>query len=98
MLNYAVVQISGRQFMVTPNKPFEVDAVPAGEKFVCENVLMIDNDGKLEVGTPFLETKLTFDVLGEIKKKKIRIATYHAKANTRKVKGQRATKVRLVLS
>lgn len=97
MLNFAVVQISGRQYMVTPNKPFEVDSVPAGEKFKCDQVLMVD-DGKLQVGTPFLKDVLTFDVLGEIKKKKIRVATYHAKANTRKVVGQRATKVRLVLA
>lgn len=83
--------------MVTPKTVFEVDTVPMGEKFECDQVLMTENDGKLQVGTPFLKEVLTFNVLGEVKKKKVRVATYHAKANTRKVVGQRATKVRLVL-
>lgn len=98
MLNFAIVEISGRQYVVTPKKAFEVDAVPAGEKFKCEKVILTSTDGKLEVGTPFLKDSLTFDVLGEVKKKKVRVATYHAKANTRKVVGQRATKVKLVLA
>lgn len=97
MINFAVVEISGRQYLVSPGKTLEVDAVPAGEKFKCEKVLLTFGDDKLEVGKPFLKDSLIFDVIGEVKKKKVRVATYHAKANTRKVVGQRATKMRLVL-
>lgn len=98
MINYLVVEISGRQYVVKPKQVVEVDGVPAGEKFKCDKVLLKVSDEKVEVGSPYLDQSVTFAVLGEIKKKKVRVATYHAKANTRKVVGQRARKVQLMLA
>lgn len=92
MLNYAVVEISGRQFKVIPNTSFLVDFLGEEVKTLeCDRVLMISDGEKLEIGTPYLKEKLTFEVLGAKKQTKIRVAKYHAKANTRKVKGSRRT-------
>ncbi len=90
MLNYLVVEISGRQYKVTPETVLTVDFLGEGlETFECDKVLLRSDDGKLEVGTPFLKDKYTFDVVGVNREKKIRVATYKAKANTRKVRGSR---------
>lgn len=99
-MNYAVCQIKGRQFIVKPNQIIEVDKLGIEESntlVVNEVLLMVDGD-KVEVGSPFLKTPLTFDVLETIKKDKIRVASFHAKANYRKVKGSRAQKTRIRLA
>ncbi len=99
-MNYAVCQIKGRQFIVKPNQIIEVDKLNLEDNkslVVNEVLLMVDGD-KVEVGSPFLKTPLTFDVLETIKKDKIRVAKFHAKANYRKVKGSRAQKTRIRLA
>lgn len=60
-------------------------------------MLLASEKNKIEVGKPYLKTTLDFEVLGNVKKPKIRVATYKAKANYRKVIGQRrvVTKIKL---
>lgn len=89
MLTYAVVEISGRQYSINPGSLFPVDYLGDVKTFECDKVLLVAEDGKLEIGKPHLKQKLIFDVLGTKKEKKIRVATYKAKANTRKVHGER---------
>lgn len=97
MIKYAVVEISGRQYLVEPNKPMVVDFLKESKVLECDRVLLKSEDGKLEIGKPFLTDKLQFDILEEVKFPKIRVATYKAKANTRKVKGSKrlGTKIQL---
>ncbi len=85
----AVVNISGRQYKVEPKKQFNVDFLGDLKEFECSEVLLLASDKKTEIGTPFLKEKIVFDVLGSSKEKKIRVAKFHAKANTRKVTGSR---------
>jgi ribosomal protein L21 len=86
-MDYLIVQISGRQYKVEENKPFAVDFL-GEEKTLEAEVLARSKGGKLEVGAPFLKDKAKFEVIGT-HKTKIRVAKYHAKANTRKVRGQK---------
>lgn len=97
MMTYAVVEISGRQYKVTPGKELEVDLLGDIKSLDCDKVLLMVEGDKLEVGNPYLKSKLTFEVLGSERKRKIRVAKYHAKANTRKVTGSRreVSKIRL---
>jgi len=100
-MQYAIVEISGRQYLVRPGQVFEVDKLPEKEtKLSVDKVLLTSDGTKLEVGKPYLKKTLEFEILETIKKPKIRVATYKAKANTRKVKGQRRqmTKIKLVES
>lgn len=92
MLNYAIVEISGRQYKVVPNKSILVDFLGEDLKSLdCDKVLMLSDGEKIEIGDPYLKTKLTFEVMGAKRQAKIRVAKYHSKANTRKVIGSRAT-------
>lgn len=98
MIKYAVVEIAGRQYKVSPNQTITVDSLGDSSEFECEKVLLVSDGEKLEVGSPYLKNKLKFKVLETTKEKKIRVATYHAKANYRRVKGSRrhVSKVQLV--
>jgi ribosomal protein L21 len=96
MIKYAVVQISGKQFLVEPGKPIEVDFLgDEAKNFTAEQVLLKMAD-QLEIGMPFLKDSLEFEVIGS-KKDKFRVATFHAKANYRRIKGAKTIKTILRL-
>lgn len=97
MLNYAVVNINGRQYKVTPDQAFEIDYVKDAKNFTCEQVMLVSEGDKLTIGTPFLKESLNFEVLDQVRGPKIRVAKYHAKANTRRVVGFRARKTQVKL-
>lgn len=95
MINYAIVQISGKQYKVVPNKPFNVDLI-GDVKEVEADVLLKSEEGKVEIGKPFLKEKLSLDGLGVIKGEKVRVAKFHAKANFRRVTGIRPKHTKVV--
>lgn len=97
MSDYAVCQIAGKQYKLIPNVAFEVDLLQP-EKEVAASVLLLSQNGKVKVGTPFLKENLTLKFLDNIKGEKIRVAKFHAKANFRKVAGHRVKKTRLIWS
>ncbi len=84
--------------MVKPGQIVEVDKLTTDEKqLVINEVLLMVNGDKVMIGTPYLKDSLTFDVLETIKKPKVRVASFHAKANYRKLKGTRPQKTQLRL-
>lgn len=98
-MQYAICQIKGKQYLVEPGKIIEVDKLGVNDKRLkVPEVLLTVNNGKITIGNPYLKTTLDFEILGDIKKPKIRVATYHAKANYRRVKGSRAqvTKIKML--
>lgn len=97
-MDYAIFQINSRQYLVKPGQVLEVDKLPEGTKTLNINeVLLLADKGKVEIGAPFLKKTLNFTVLGDVKKPKIRVATYKAKANYRRVIGQRTVMTRIQL-
>jgi len=96
MLDYAVCEISGKQYKIVPNQPFEIDFLEEDQKDLEANLLLLSEQGKVKIGTPYLADKLTLKYLDTIKQDKIRVAKFHAKANYRKVTGHRAKKTRVV--
>ncbi len=97
MSDYAVCEISGKQYKLTPNLPVEVDLLEE-EKDIEAVVLLLSENGRVKIGTPFLKEKLGLKYLENIKGEKIRVVKFHAKANFRKVIGHRSKKTRLVWS
>lgn len=89
-MQYAVFEISGRQYLVKPGQTIEVDKLSTEDKTLSvEKVLLLVEDSEVKIGAPYLKENLSFEVLGNVKKAKVRVATFHAKANYRRVKGQR---------
>lgn len=97
-MQYAVCQIGGRQYLVKPGQTLEVDKLKNERSLTVDKVLLIVDSGKVEMGRPYLKTVINFEVLGNVRKDKIRVATYKAKANFRRVKGQRSemTKIKIL--
>lgn len=89
MFTYAVVEIAGRQYKVEPGRELEVNFLGEAKTLTCDKVLMLVNGDKVEIGRPYLKELLQFEVVSSKRGRKIRVATYHAKANTRRVKGAR---------
>lgn len=97
-LNYAVCEISGKQYKVIPGEIIEVDFLGEGDKDIEANVLLLSEGDKLKIGNPYLKEKLTLKRVENVKGEKIRVSRFHAKANYRKVTGFRSKKTKVVLS
>tara|TARA_R110002096_G_scaffold432260_1_gene648868 strand:- start:540 stop:848 length:309 start_codon:yes stop_codon:yes gene_type:complete len=71
---YAIVDIAGKQFKVTQDQ-FVYTPVLEGEEGASvefNDVLLIDNDGKVKVGTPTVKgSKVTGKILGHMKDDKV---------------------------
>lgn len=98
MLQYAIVEIAGKQYLASPDKPFLVNFLGDLKSLECDKVLLKSEGEKIEFGNPYLNYKLKFEVMEKVKGAKIRVATYKAKANTRKVRGSKPlfSKIKLI--
>lgn len=91
MFKYAVVKIAGKQYTVKPDQELKVNSLGDVKELEVSQILMlVGEDGKIQVGTPYLSDSLKFDVISSGRDKKIRVAKFHAKANYRRVRGSRA--------
>lgn len=89
---YAVIETGGKQYTVHEGDVLKVEKldVAEGETLAFDKVLMINTDGDLKVGTPYVEgAKVEAKVLRQAKDKKIIVYKYKAKKNERKKKGHR---------
>jgi large subunit ribosomal protein L21 len=71
---YAIVEIAGQQFKVEKDQQVFVHRLDGaeGSKVEFDNVLLIDNDGKIQVGAPAISgAKVTAKVLGHMKGDKV---------------------------
>lgn len=71
---YAIVNIAGKQHKVEQNKFLYANTLDAAEGTAVEfsEVLLVDADGKVQVGAPFVKgAKVTGKVLGHVKGDKV---------------------------
>ncbi|MDD4145114.1 MAG: 50S ribosomal protein L21 [Prolixibacteraceae bacterium] len=97
---YAIVEIAGQQFKVEKDKKLFVHRLDAaeGDSVDFDQVLLVDNDGKVEVGTPVLEgAKVTVKVLEHLKGDKVLVFKKKRRKGYKKLNGHRQqfTKVQI---
>lgn len=71
---YAIVNISGTQFKVTKDQYIYAPKLEgeAGTKVSFDEVLLLDNDGKVEVGVPTVKgAKVSGQILEHVKGNKV---------------------------
>jgi large subunit ribosomal protein L21 len=71
---YAIVEIAGQQFKVAKNQRLYVHRLAGqeGDSVEFDRVLLLDNDGKVEVGAPAIAgAKVTGKILKHLKDDKI---------------------------
>lgn len=71
---YAIVQIGSRQYKVSEGDTLSVEKLLAkkGKSITLDNVLLIKDKKDVTVGQPYIkEAKVTADILGDYKAKKV---------------------------
>ena len=89
---YAIVEIAGQQFKVEKDKKLFVHRLEAeaGDSLDFEKVLLVDNDGKVAVGTPTVEgAKVTAKVLEHVKGDKVIVFKKKRRKGYKKKNGHR---------
>lgn len=89
---YAIVEIAGHQFKVEKDKKLYVHQLDAseGDSVDFDKVLLIDNDGKIAVGTPTVNgAKVTAKVLQNVKGDKVLVFKKKRRKGYKKLNGHR---------
>jgi len=89
---YAIVEIAGQQFKVEKSQKIFVHRLNAGEgsKVDFDNVLLIDNNGKVNVGAPSISgAKVSATVLNHLKGEKVLVFKKKRRKGYQKLNGHR---------
>lgn len=89
---YAIVEIAGQQFKVERGNKVYVHRLDAseGSKVEFSNVLLVDNGGKVQVGTPSIDgAKVAATVLGHMKGDKVIVFKKKRRKGYQKSNGHR---------
>lgn len=89
---YAIVEIAGKQFKVTQDQFVYAPLLEgeAGASVEFDNVLLIDNDGKVKVGTPTVKgAKVTGKILSQEKDDKVLVFKKKRRKGYKKKNGHR---------
>ena len=98
---YAIIESCGKQYKVAEGDVvfFEKLAVEEGRKVTFDKVVLVSNDGKVQIGNPYVKgMKVEGKVVSHGKAKKIIVFKYKAKKNYRRKQGHRQpyTKVEII--
>ncbi len=89
---YAIVEIAGHQFKVEKDQQVYVNRLEAneGDKLVFDNVMLIEDKGKVTVGAPAIKgAKVTAKVLEHLKGDKVIVFKKKRRKGYRKKNGHR---------
>lgn len=92
MSQFAVIKTGGKQYLVSPGQKLRVEKLDVKEdgKVMFDEVLLVGEDKKLEIGTPLVKgAKVEARVLRQGRDKKVLVFKYHSKTRYRKKKGHR---------
>jgi large subunit ribosomal protein L21 len=92
LLTYAIVRTGGKQYRVEPGDTIRVESLPVeeGDTIELDDVLMLSTEDGVSLGTPRVDgAKVTAEVVGNGKGKKLVIFKYKAKTRYRRRNGHR---------
>lgn len=99
-MKYAIVEISGRQFWIETGKYYDFNSIPTelGKQIILNRVLLLNNDGEVLIGKPYLETvKIKGKILEHLRGKKTIVYKMKPKKKTRKKQGHRQELTRVLI-
>jgi large subunit ribosomal protein L21 len=95
---YAIVETGGKQYRATPEEDMLVEKLAAepGQAVEFDRVALVEDDGKVTVGTPWVDgAKVMCRVLAHGKGRKVDVFFFKAKENLKRAKGHRQQYTRL---
>ena len=99
-MKYAIVEISGRQFWVETGKYYDLNRIPTelGKEITLNRVLLVNNEGELLIGKPYLESvKVKGKILEHLRGRKTIVYKMRPKKKTRKKQGHRQDLTRVLI-
>jgi large subunit ribosomal protein L21 len=99
-MKYAIVEISGRQFWIETGKYYDFNRIPTelGKQIIINRVLLLNNEGDVLVGRPYLESvKIKGKILEHLRGKKTIVYKMRPKKKTRKKQGHRQELTRVLI-
>ena len=99
-MKYAIVEISGRQFWIEIGKYYNFNRIRtgSGKQITLNRVLLVNTDGNLKIGKPYLDmVKVKGKVLEHFRGKKTIIYKMRPKKKTRKKQGHRQELTRVLI-
>ena len=99
-MKYAIVEVSGRQFWIEAGKYYDLNRIPTelGKEITLNRVLLLNDNGQLSIGKPFLEgVKVKGKVLEHLRDKKKVVYKMRPKKKTRKKQGHRQELTRVLI-
>jgi len=97
---YAIIRSGGKQYRVQEGATIDVERLPApeGERVELPEVLLLQEDGRVTVGTPTVPgVKVVAEVVAHGRGPKIIVFKYKAKTRYRKKTGHRQAFTRLAI-
>lgn len=98
---YAIIETGGKQYKVQEGDHLKVELLhaDADDEVVVEKVLMLNKDGNMTVGAPYVDgATVTLKVVENGKAPKIVVYKYKAKKNYRRKQGHRQPFTEVVVS
>jgi len=89
---YAIVDIAGQQFKIEKDKQIYVHRLEGneGDAVTFDKVMLIDNDSKVNVGTPFVEgASVTAKIVSHLKGDKVIVFKKKRRKSYQKENGHR---------
>lgn len=89
----AVIKTGGKQYLVSPGQRIKIEKIKnkkKGEEIIFDEILLLEKDGKVKIGTPLVEKEeIKGKILKEEKNKKVVIFKYKPKKGYKVKKGHR---------
>ena len=96
---WAVVEISNKQYKVKEGDHLSVERLKSKGKVTFDKVLLLCEDKKVEVGTPYVKNvKVVAEIVEEKKSKKTLIYKYKKRKKYRRTQGHRQIATHLKIS
>ena len=100
IMKYAIIEISGRQFWVEPGKYYDFNRIPTelGKQITLNRVLLLNDEGKIQIGQPYLNSvTIQGKILEHLRGKKTIVYKMRPKKKTRKKQGHRQELTRVLI-
>jgi len=91
---YAVVKTGGKEYKIARGDLIRVEKLKGkvGDQVILNDVLMVSDEGQVQVGNPFLaNAAITGQIIQEVKGKKVLTYKMKRRKNYRRFKGHRQT-------
>lgn len=91
-MNLAIIKTGGKQYIVAPGQKLNIEKIKGqeGDKVVFDEVLLVADDKKAEIGQPLVKgVKVSGKILGQERADKVIILKYKSKKRYKVKKGHR---------